>query len=195
MFPVGDGQEGELSRADFFISSVISSSRFEGNGRMLDRREYWQSGVEIVESAICPFGTEWSLSSPDPRILPTRSERFSCLFNLLVRPGPAASFQELNKRLLISNDSYIRTTSAYHKETSQKLWNICSEKGDIYLGKYEVSGQQTRSVLVVHAGAEASHGTACVIAAGRALACRMCLVRWEGMHRPAHALASTSHGL
>lgn len=51
----------------------------------------------------------------------------------------SANFQALNKRLLISNDAYIRTTMEYHKETSRKLWGICAEKGDIYLGKYEVS--------------------------------------------------------
>lgn len=50
-----------------------------------------------------------------------------------------ASFQELNRRLLISNDSYVRTTSDFHKKTSQRLWTICAEKGDIYLGKYEVT--------------------------------------------------------
>lgn len=47
-------------------------------------------------------------------------------------------FQELNKRLLISTDSYMRTTSPLHKETSQRLWQICADKGDIFLGKYEV---------------------------------------------------------
>lgn len=51
----------------------------------------------------------------------------------------SANFQALNKRLLISNDTYIRTTMEHHKESSRKLWSICAEKGDIYLGKYEVS--------------------------------------------------------
>ncbi|CAM9158865.1 unnamed protein product [Ectocarpus sp. 8 AP-2014] len=49
----------------------------------------------------------------------------------------AGKFQELNKRLLISNDLYMRTTSALHKETSQRLWQICADAGDIFLGKYE----------------------------------------------------------
>lgn len=48
------------------------------------------------------------------------------------------NFQKLNKRLLVSTDSYVRTTSALHKETSQRLWQICSDAGDIFLGKYEV---------------------------------------------------------
>ena len=49
----------------------------------------------------------------------------------------AEKFQALNKRLQISNDHYIRTTSASHKEFARKLWTICRDKGDIYLGKYE----------------------------------------------------------
>ena len=47
-------------------------------------------------------------------------------------------FQELNKRLLISNDCYVRTTSDLHKQSARRLWQICAEKDDVYLGKYEV---------------------------------------------------------
>lgn len=59
----------------------------------------------------------------------------SCRLPGLIHKG---NFQALNKRLLISNDSYMRTTSAIHKETSQRLWKICADQGDIFLGKYEV---------------------------------------------------------
>lgn len=52
-------------------------------------------------------------------------------------PLHTGHFQALNKRLLVSNDSYLRTTSDLHKETSKRLWQICADKGDIYLGKYE----------------------------------------------------------
>lgn len=47
-------------------------------------------------------------------------------------------FQELNKRLLISNDCYVRTTTDLHKQSARRLWQKCANKGDIYLGKYEV---------------------------------------------------------
>lgn len=60
---------------------------------------------------------------------------------------PKGNFQKLNKRLLISNDSYMRTTSALHKETSQRLWQICADRGDIYLGKYEVSRSNKRTMI------------------------------------------------
>lgn len=60
--------------------------------------------------------------------------------------GFPGKFQVLNKRLLVSNDSYLRTTSALHKETSQRLWQICADSGDIFLGKYEVSSL----VKVIH---------------------------------------------
>ena len=43
-------------------------------------------------------------------------------------------FQVLNQRLLISNDDYIRTTSARHKRTAQELWLKCAD--DIYLDTY-----------------------------------------------------------
>ena len=46
------------------------------------------------------------------------------------------NFQDLAVRMNFSNDEFIRTTSARHKATCQKLWNILIEKGHIYLGKY-----------------------------------------------------------
>lgn len=45
-------------------------------------------------------------------------------------------FRNLNQRIRISNDDYIRTTSTRHKQTSQALWNKCAEAGDIYLDTY-----------------------------------------------------------
>lgn len=69
--------------------------------------------------------------------------RFIYWFCCLVSKG---NFQALNKRLLISNDSYMRTTSAIHKETSQRLWKICAEQGDIFLGKYEVRPKDWRQM-------------------------------------------------
>ncbi|KAJ9460439.1 hypothetical protein DIPPA_18776 [Diplonema papillatum] len=46
-------------------------------------------------------------------------------------------FQDLNRRLLISNDDYVRTTDAYHEEHCRALWKRCADKGDIYLNVYE----------------------------------------------------------
>ena len=45
-------------------------------------------------------------------------------------------FQVLNQRILISNDDYVRTTSARHKKTAQELWKRCAAVGDIYLDTY-----------------------------------------------------------
>ena len=49
----------------------------------------------------------------------------------------AAEFQELNKRLSISNDFYIRTTMPMHKALAQKLFIKATDVGDIYLDTYE----------------------------------------------------------
>jgi len=46
-------------------------------------------------------------------------------------------FKCLNQRLLISNDDYVRTTSARHKRTAKALWEKCYKNGDIYLDTYE----------------------------------------------------------
>lgn len=46
-------------------------------------------------------------------------------------------FKELNKRLLISNDGYIRTTEERHRAVVHDLWERCAAAGDIYLGSYE----------------------------------------------------------
>eukprot|EP00316_Scyphosphaera_apsteinii_P000472 CAMPEP_0119316882 /NCGR_PEP_ID=MMETSP1333-20130426/41235_1 /TAXON_ID=418940 /ORGANISM="Scyphosphaera apsteinii, Strain RCC1455" /LENGTH=934 /DNA_ID=CAMNT_0007322657 /DNA_START=1 /DNA_END=2805 /DNA_ORIENTATION=- len=46
-------------------------------------------------------------------------------------------FKALNERLLISNDSYVRTSSKEHKAAAQRYWKMALEKGDIYLGVYE----------------------------------------------------------
>jgi len=45
-------------------------------------------------------------------------------------------FKNLNQRLLISNDDYIRTTSHRHKRVAQELWKRCDANGDIYLDTY-----------------------------------------------------------
>lgn len=46
-------------------------------------------------------------------------------------------FQNMNRQLAISNDIYIRTTDSDHEQCCQKLWQVVTEKGDIYLGEYE----------------------------------------------------------
>ncbi|ARF10293.1 methionyl-tRNA synthetase [Hokovirus HKV1] len=45
-------------------------------------------------------------------------------------------FVNLNKRLNISYDNYIRTTSEKHEKVAQTLLQKCLEAGDIYLGNY-----------------------------------------------------------
>lgn len=45
-------------------------------------------------------------------------------------------FKNLNQRLLVSNDDYIRTTSDRHKRVAQELWKRCDANGDIYLDTY-----------------------------------------------------------
>jgi methionyl-tRNA synthetase len=47
------------------------------------------------------------------------------------------AWKELWKRLEISNDDFIRTTEARHKEPVQRFWQTLYESGDVYLGKYE----------------------------------------------------------
>jgi methionyl-tRNA synthetase len=46
-------------------------------------------------------------------------------------------FQDLWKRLNISNDDFIRTTEKRHKSAVIELWREVNKKGDIYLGEYE----------------------------------------------------------
>jgi len=45
-------------------------------------------------------------------------------------------FKNLNQRLLVSNDDYVRTTSDRHKRVAQELWKRCAANGDIYLDTY-----------------------------------------------------------
>ena len=47
------------------------------------------------------------------------------------------AFQALNQRLAVKCSSYLRTTDSYHEYTSQRLWTMCSDNGDIYLDSYE----------------------------------------------------------
>jgi methionyl-tRNA synthetase len=48
----------------------------------------------------------------------------------------ATGFQVLNQRILISNDDYLRTTSARHKRTAKEIWKRCAAVDDIYLDTY-----------------------------------------------------------
>jgi len=49
----------------------------------------------------------------------------------------AADFQDMARRMNISNDDFIRTTEPRHKEAAQAIWRKLSAAGAIYLGKYE----------------------------------------------------------
>lgn len=48
----------------------------------------------------------------------------------------SAEFRKLQEALLISNDTFIRTTSPHHKLAAQEMWKRCSEAGDIYKKSY-----------------------------------------------------------
>ncbi|TWB62061.1 methionyl-tRNA synthetase [Rhizobium sp. ERR 922] len=45
-------------------------------------------------------------------------------------------FQAMGKLLNASNDDFIRTTQPRHHETSQNIWNLIAEAGDIYKDSY-----------------------------------------------------------
>ncbi|TYZ62823.1 hypothetical protein PybrP1_012258 [[Pythium] brassicae (nom. inval.)] len=49
----------------------------------------------------------------------------------------AAIFQQLTRDLNMSNDDFIRTTSARHKQFAQWLFQRALDNGDVYLGTYE----------------------------------------------------------
>lgn len=46
-------------------------------------------------------------------------------------------YKDLWKVLNISNDDFVRTTEGRHKKAAHKMWELVTEKGDIYLGEYE----------------------------------------------------------
>jgi methionyl-tRNA synthetase len=59
-----------------------------------------------------------------------------------VEPGQLASemsgyFREMDDRLNISYDRFIRTTEAAHHRASQAIWQAMEARGDIYLDRYE----------------------------------------------------------
>jgi len=49
----------------------------------------------------------------------------------------AADFQDMARRMNISNDDFIRTTETRHKRACQALWEKLVASGAIYLGSYE----------------------------------------------------------
>src|SRR3954467_14948096 len=46
-------------------------------------------------------------------------------------------FKEMDERLQISFDRFIRTTEPAHHRASQAIWKAMADKGDLYLGRYE----------------------------------------------------------
>jgi methionyl-tRNA synthetase len=48
----------------------------------------------------------------------------------------AARFREMDQRLNVSFDRFIRTTEAQHHRSSQEIWKRMAENGDIYLDSY-----------------------------------------------------------
>jgi len=51
--------------------------------------------------------------------------------------GVAAQFQETWKRAEISNDDFVRTTSARHKKAVAEMWGRMEQAGDIYQAEYD----------------------------------------------------------
>lgn len=49
----------------------------------------------------------------------------------------AKKFQDLDAKLLVSYDDFIRTTQSRHKTVCHWLWREAKKSGDIYLDKYE----------------------------------------------------------
>ena len=47
------------------------------------------------------------------------------------------TFREMDEKLNISFDRFIRTTEPAHLEASRAIWSAMAEAGDIYLGRYE----------------------------------------------------------
>ncbi len=48
----------------------------------------------------------------------------------------SATFRNLNAKLNISNDDFIRTTESRHKQTVQEIWKKMLASGNVYLGSY-----------------------------------------------------------
>lgn len=48
----------------------------------------------------------------------------------------SSEFQAMGKLLNASNDDFIRTTQPRHHETSQNIWNLMADAGDIYKDSY-----------------------------------------------------------
>ena len=70
--------------------------------------------------------------------------------------GYVNAFMDLDKKLKISYSDFVRTTEDRHVLTSQKLWEMCAENGDIYLGAYEGWYNEREEVFVTQADAEAA---------------------------------------
>ncbi|WP_420145058.1 methionine--tRNA ligase [Sphingobium sp.] len=49
----------------------------------------------------------------------------------------AGYFKQMNDRLNISHDRFIRTSEADHHAASQAIWQAMEANGDLYLGRYE----------------------------------------------------------
>ena len=46
-------------------------------------------------------------------------------------------FKELDERLDVAYDDYLRTTSDRHKQCCHELWRRCAKKGDVFLERYD----------------------------------------------------------
>lgn len=49
----------------------------------------------------------------------------------------SADFQDMTRKMGVSNDQWIRTTEERHKRSCAELWRRIEASGDIYLGHYE----------------------------------------------------------
>jgi methionyl-tRNA synthetase len=66
-------------------------------------------------------------------------------------------FQILHRKLLVTYSDFLRTTNSYHKEVCQRLWQLCSDSGDIYLDAYEGWYNEREETFVTNSEAEANN--------------------------------------
>ena len=51
--------------------------------------------------------------------------------------GISQKFRDMERRLNVSTDDFIRTTEARHKDGTTALWRVLRDRDQIYLGHYE----------------------------------------------------------
>jgi len=133
--PFSSSAGAGVDRPAFYLTTAINYTN--GPGHMGHAYEAVTSDILARGARLCGKEVRFVTGSDEhgQKIAGTAEEQG--VAPIAICDKYVTGFRVLNQRCLVSNDDYVRTTSARHMRTARELWRRCEAAGDIYLSAYQ----------------------------------------------------------